>query len=665
MKNYLRTAILSGIATGLLALLIAGSRPAKAQSSGFLHTNGSQIMDASGNQVILTGISWFGLETDNYAPHGLWARNWESILDQIVVLGFNTIRLPYSNQLLEPASQPNSINYELNPDLKGLTGLEIMDKLVEGARQRGLKVILDRHRPDSHAQSGLWYTPQYSEARWIQDWVMLVQRYAQNDAVIGVDLHNEPHDQASWGSGDPATDWRLAAERAGNAILAVNPHLLIIVQGIEQYQGDWYWWGGNLVGVRNDPVRLEVPNQLVYSTHEYGPGVYPQPWFSDSSFPNNLKGIWDRHWGYVSQEGIAPVLLGEFGGRSVGDDKEGIWQRDLVSYIRENNISYIYWTINPDSGDTGGLLLNDWQSIDAAKQALLSGYQFPLIGIEQQGAQSTQPVSQPTAAPTLPPTPVRAESTTPITATLQLLYRTDNTNLDTNDSKPEFIIANRGDTPLPLDRLTLNYWFSDASDQPFVFHCDWAKVGCSNVMGDFQTNADKGRYLQLHFSASAGDLPPHQDSSEIKIRFNRADWSPLHQDSHYSFAPEKTYTSWERVTLYVDGRLVWGVEPGGEASPAGNPSVTQAGAGLSPTVSPVTPMAIGSEPADSTPEPGEVAALIPTAPPSGSASASAPLTNYILVGMLAGIGLSLFALVIMRISITAFRRGHNKRWPGD
>ena len=89
--------------------------------------------------MILTGISWFGLETDSFAPHGLWARNWESILDQIVKLGFNTIRFPFSNQLLDPSSMPNGINYELNPDLKGLSGLEIMDKLIQGAGKRGLK----------------------------------------------------------------------------------------------------------------------------------------------------------------------------------------------------------------------------------------------------------------------------------------------------------------------------------------------------------------------------------------------------------------------------------------------------------------------------------------------------------------------------------------------
>nr|WP_245864228.1 cellulase family glycosylhydrolase [Paenibacillus donghaensis] len=73
---------------------------------------------------------------------------------------------------------------------------------------------------------------------------MLAQRYADNPTVIGADLHNEPHGTASWGTGNLATDWRLASERAGNAILAVNPNWLILVEGIEtnvQGNSSSYW----------------------------------------------------------------------------------------------------------------------------------------------------------------------------------------------------------------------------------------------------------------------------------------------------------------------------------------------------------------------------------------------------------------------------------------
>ncbi|WP_426636244.1 glycoside hydrolase family 5 protein [Planosporangium sp. 12N6] len=177
-----------------------------------------------------------------------------------------------------------------NPDLAGLTGPQIMDKVVAGATDRGMMVILDRHRPTSAGQSNLWYTDHVSEAAWIKDWTDLAQRYRDNPLVIGADLHNEPHGEATWGDGNQATDWRLAAERAGNAILAVNPGWLIVVEGIEKYQNVYYWWGGNLMGARDNPVRLSDPSKLVYSAHDYSPNVYNQRWFNDPPLPRQPAG---------------------------------------------------------------------------------------------------------------------------------------------------------------------------------------------------------------------------------------------------------------------------------------------------------------------------------------------------------------------------------------
>jgi endoglucanase len=371
--------------SGLAGPLAPGASRAP-HASGYLHTEGARLVDAAGRAVRLTGINWFGLETCDFAPHGLWARNWRDLLAQIQSLGFNTIRLPFSNQLLDkplldPTTSPSHIDYRLNPDLKGLSGLQIMDKVVAEARVLGLTVILDRHRPDCGAQSPLWYTDRCPEARWIADWVMLARRYAGNPAVIGADLHNEPHGPATWGDGNVATDWRLAAERAGNAMLSVNPHWLIIVEGIEHVgPSDGYWWGGNLAAAGRYPVRLSVPHQLVYEAHDYGPEVSDQSWFHDPAFPDNLAGVWDRHWGYLPQQGIAPVLVGEFGGKAVDRGAEGTWIHTLMGYIRAHGLSYAFWCLNPNSSDTGGLLENDWTTVDPAKMALLRADLAPPIG---------------------------------------------------------------------------------------------------------------------------------------------------------------------------------------------------------------------------------------------------------------------------------------------
>lgn len=380
----------------LLSLVLTQIHPGQAHAAvgdGYWHTSGSQILDSSNNPMRITGINWFGFETANYSVHGLWTRNYQDMLNQIKDLGYNVIRLPYSNQLFDAASVANSIDYNKNPDLVGLNGLALMDKIIGYGTSIGLRFILDQHRPDSGAQSALWYSAQYPESRWISDWVMLAKHYANNPLVIGADLHNEPHSPATWGDGSLTTDWRLAAERAGNAVLAGNPNWLIFVEGIDCYSGDCYWWGGNLEGVAKYPVQLNVANRLVYSAHDYPADVASQSWFSDPNYPNNLPGIWDKYWGYIAKQGIAPVWLGEFG-TTLATTSDQQWISTLTTYLGKGatGISWTYWCLNPDSGDTGGILNDDWVTVNQAKQAYLTPIEFAL-GSGSSGGSTPTPIS--------------------------------------------------------------------------------------------------------------------------------------------------------------------------------------------------------------------------------------------------------------------------------
>ncbi len=346
-----------------------------------LHTQGNQIVDAQGDPVKFTGVNWFGFETGTFAPHGLWSQNYQQMLDQMKKSGFNTIRLPYSNEMFRPSSVPTGIDYSKNPDLQGLQGVGLMDKIVRAAEARGLMVFLDQHRPDSKGQSDLWYTGSVSEQEWLGDWTMLAQHYKNDKLVVGGDLHNEPKGQATWGDGNPQTDWQMAAQKAGNAIQAVNPNWLVIVEGVDKYNNDSYWWGGNLQGVKDHPVRLNQPNKVVYSAHDYGPGVYNQNWFMAPNFPQNMPAIWDKEFGYIAKQNIAPVLVGEFGGKSSAPNTtEGVWQHALLNYMKQNGISYTYWSWNPDSGDTGGVVGEDWSTVDQGKLGMLKQYQAPMPG---------------------------------------------------------------------------------------------------------------------------------------------------------------------------------------------------------------------------------------------------------------------------------------------
>ncbi|MFD3505658.1 cellulase family glycosylhydrolase [Streptomyces sp. NPDC058678] len=399
MFHSLRKA-LCAVAAALLLPLTAAQTADAAEAAepgaGYWHTSGRQILDAAGQPVRIAGINWFGFETANHVTHGLWARDYKSMIDQMKSLGYNTLRMPFSDDILKSGTVPDSIDFSggKNADLRGLTSLQVLDRIVSYAGQDGLKVILDRHRPDAAGQSALWYTSAVPESTWITNLKALATRYRGNPTVIGIDLHNEPHDPACWGCGDTTRDWRLAAERAGNAVLSVNPDLLILVEGVQTFNGVSGWWGGNLMGVAEYPVRLDVPNRVVYSAHDYATSVAQQSWFSDPSFPANMPGIWDKYWGYIFKQNIAPVWVGEFGTtlQSTVDQK---WLAALVTYLRStsaygsDSFHWTFWSWNPNSGDTGGILKDDWSTVDTVKDGYLASIKAP--GFPAGGGDPTDP----------------------------------------------------------------------------------------------------------------------------------------------------------------------------------------------------------------------------------------------------------------------------------
>ena len=387
--------------------------------AGYWHTHGNLIQDTNNATVRMAGVNWYGFETTDHLAHGLWAQDYKTILSTVKSLGFNVIRIPFSNELVELNPVPtnfttNASGQPANTALTGQTALQDLDTIVAYAGSIGLRIILDNHRSEagnSNEASGLWYTSAYPQANWVADWQTLATRYSAskftfngNPTVIGMDLRNEPHligtsnNSGSCWTGDTAVNgcpttlttqnWAVAAETAGNAILAINPKLLIFVEGLDCYNNVCGWQGGNLMGVATNPLTLSVADQLVYSAHDYGPSLFQQSWFNSSTTAASLDAIWNKYWGYISAAGTAPVWLGEFGTDDTMTDiqssaagSQGQWFQSLVAYLQANTaINWTYWALNGE--DSYGLLDSNYDATppSALKQSLLQGIQFPLTG---------------------------------------------------------------------------------------------------------------------------------------------------------------------------------------------------------------------------------------------------------------------------------------------
>lgn len=257
----------------------------------------------------------YGFETTSFALGGLNIRSYKSILNQLKTLGFNAIRIPFSNQMLSISATINKdINYKVNPDLANLTPLGVLDKIIGYAGSIGLRIMLDRHSAKggnfaSECQVYISGDSTYTLNRYISDWVMLAKRYAKS-AVIAADLWNEPHqtqtgvDCTTWGTGNTKTDYEYIMATVANAILAANPDWLIVIEGffgcsVTRWNG--IWWGSDLSCLPYFPIVISDMTKLMYSTHEYSAdvgqlanGVWSTlPWFTEQpNFPKYMPIIW-------------------------------------------------------------------------------------------------------------------------------------------------------------------------------------------------------------------------------------------------------------------------------------------------------------------------------------------------------------------------------------
>ena len=338
---------------------------------------------------------------------------------------------PYKCEGLNPK---NEDAYKFNPDFchedgSEMNSMEVFDVIMQKCKKYGIKALVDVHSPASH-NSGhnyeLWYYEPTSKTAddmatvkekganqgdriswqdWIDSLTWLAKKYANDDTIIAYDLKNEPHgkrgydgstcptDIARWDDTELKNNWKYSAEQCANSILKVNPNALILVEGVEQFpkieegytydtpdiwnapadKSPWYgaWWGGNLRGVRKYPVKPDSgTSQIVYSPHDYGPSVYAQTWFDkDFTTETLLDDYWYDTWAYINVEDIAPLLIGEWGGH-MDAGKNQKWMELLRDFMIEHHINHTFWCLNPNSGDTGGLLDATFSTWDEKKYAL-------------------------------------------------------------------------------------------------------------------------------------------------------------------------------------------------------------------------------------------------------------------------------------------------------
>lgn len=309
----------------------------------WLDVDGVNIVDESGNPFILKGMGLGGwmlqegymLQTAEFANsqhkiraaiedligeadtdlfYDAWLDNHvqKVDIDSMASWGFNSIRLPihYNLFTLPIEEEPTSGQHTWVE-----RGFELTDNLIAWCKANNMYVVLDLHAAPGGqgydegisdydpTKPSLWES-QANKDKTVALWRRIAERYANEPAIAGYDLINEPNWDLPGG-----TDLRNLYVDITNAIREVDTDHIIFIEG------NWF---------ANDFTGLTPPwdSKLVYSPHKY----WSTNGVSDMNFATSIR---DAH--------NVPLYLGETG------ENSNVWFRDAIALFDELNIGWAWW----------------------------------------------------------------------------------------------------------------------------------------------------------------------------------------------------------------------------------------------------------------------------------------------------------------------------------
>jgi endoglucanase len=310
-----------------------------AAQSGFVGTRGKMLIAPNGQPLFVKGINlgnWLLPEgymfkfkhanspiliqgvINELVGEDAAKRFWKTYRDNYITAediefirdaGFNTIRVPFNYRLFVTADDPSR--------LEG-AGYELLDRVVNWARREGLYVVLDMHAaPGGQTGDNIddsWGYPFLfdsveSQELTVRIWQKIAAHYANEPAILGYDLLNEPTAHLS---------------DTGQLNLKLEPLYRKIVTAIRQVDKNHIIFLGGAQWNTNFKVFGQPFDQkLVYTFHKYWMDVKQEAIQEYLDFSNKYD---------------VPIWMGESGENS--DE----WIASFRTLLERNGVGWCFWT---------------------------------------------------------------------------------------------------------------------------------------------------------------------------------------------------------------------------------------------------------------------------------------------------------------------------------
>ena len=175
-------------------------------------------------------VNWYGAESPDYVVGGLKYQPITTIINEIVSMGFNGVRLPWSNQMWQSNPVVSGHSGHGQPAVRRRARPHHLRAGRAGSRERRAdgdprrpqqqrRVVL--LEPPTGTRSGT--TPAYPQSAWLSDWKSVAAQFDSDPAGDRRGPAQRAARRRRPGAAVPRTNWQAAAELGGDAVQSVDP----------------------------------------------------------------------------------------------------------------------------------------------------------------------------------------------------------------------------------------------------------------------------------------------------------------------------------------------------------------------------------------------------------------------------------------------------------
>ncbi|MEN2775502.1 cellulose binding domain-containing protein [Acetivibrio clariflavus] len=234
---------------------------------------------------------------------------------------------------------------------------------------------------------------------------------------------------------------------------------------------------------------------------------------------------------------------------------------DLMKIIEEKEIeSSAQGTKGSESNPANALIPEETADSEQTPKNIVTPTPISTLVELPRNSQNSGAVSDSSAQPTKDSDHRSASEGNKI---LKLKHYNEQQSLYSKAIRWDFVIENTGNSYIDLRNVKVRYYFKDdyknINFAVYFYSLGDEKNDVKGKVYNIRQSDSSHKYLEVTFEK--GSIPPG-DAAWVFGAITRDDWTEFNQEDDWSFLQgNSTFSYWDKMTVYISDKLVWGIEP--------------------------------------------------------------------------------------------------------